>query len=93
MYKDTALRYHDKHINCSVELHDDLSIQWEHEDYLLSTANNANYSQNSTGLTIHNVTENDQGSYSCLVGNVNSLNATILLSVVCKTNIAVIAHM
>jgi len=42
------------------------------------------YIQNCTGLTIYNVTEDDQGNYICLVGNTEPLNATISLSVMCK---------
>jgi len=91
-YKEAALRHQDKFINCSVELHDlTYSIQWDHKnDFLYPTDKNGSpnetikYSQNHTGLTIHNVTEDDEGNYGCLVGNAGILKATILLSVVCK---------
>ena len=40
---------------------------------------------NSTGLTIHNVTDEDFGEYSCLVNkNGKLLNAIISLTIVCK---------
>ena len=101
-YKVTALRHQDKFINCSVELHNlSFSILWKHKNELLPTNYDSNghqnntesikYSQNRSGLTIHNVTEDDQGSYCCLVGNTNPLNATISLHVVCKISIICMA--
>jgi len=101
-HKETALRHQDKFINCSVELHNvPLSIQWEYKNDLLplncnlyGRRNNTKlikYSQNCTGLTIHNVTEDDQGNYTCLVGNIDPLNAIISLNVVCKICIICIA--
>ena len=74
----TALHYSDVFINCSVEP-SDAYTSWKFENTYI--VNNDKYSRNISGLTIHNVTEEDQGQYICFLG---TLNATILLKVVRK---------
>ena len=66
-------------INCSTEPSDEHTF-WEFENTHI--VNNSKYSLNNSGLTIHNVTEEDQGQYICFLG---ALNATILLNVTCKS--------
>ena len=83
-YEDFALRYHDKFINCSVNS-DDVFIQWDYKNMPLWTNNEGKYSQNSTGLTIHNITEDDYGNYTCFINEDGKLlNATISLTIMCK---------
>ena len=77
----TAWRYTDVFINCSVNS-SDASTEWEFKNVRIYP--NDKYSLNNSGLTIHNVTAEDQGHYICFLGNVYPLNATILLKVVCK---------
>ncbi|XP_065900378.1 neural cell adhesion molecule 1-A-like [Dysidea avara] len=80
-YEEVALWHRNKFINCSVKS-DGVKIHWEHNGELLWANHHPKYSQNNSGLLIHNVTTDDQGQYSCLVGNVNPLNATVKLNVV-----------
>lgn len=87
MYENkTALRYHDIFLNCSINPDSIISTLWEYgpNRSLLYTRNKNKYTRNHTGLTIHNVTKDDEGQYVCLVGNVNPLEAFILLTVSCK---------
>ena len=80
----TALRYTDVFINCSVDPID-ASTSWDFENIRINDLNNNDkYSQNISGLTIYNVTEQDQGHYICFLDSIDPLNATILLDVVCK---------
>ena len=80
----TALRYTDVFINCSVDPID-AHTSWDFENIpIFDLNNNHKYHQNNSGLTIYNVTEQDQGHYICFLGNIDPLNATILLDVVCK---------
>ena len=79
-----ALHYTDVFINCSVEPIGAYT-SWNFENIRISDFNNKNkYSQNISGLTIYNVTEEDQGNYICFLHTADSLNATIQLSVICK---------
>ena len=73
-----ASRYTDVFLNCSVDPID-AHTSWKFENTCI--VNDDKYSQNNSGLTIHNVTEEDQGQYICFLGE---LNATILLNVICK---------
>ena len=80
----TALRYTDVFINCSVDPNDAYT-SWDFDNIRISDYNNdVKYIQNNSGLNILNVTEEDQGHYICFLGNVDPLNATILLNIVCK---------
>ena len=54
---------------------------------LLDTTTENKYLKNSSGLTIYNVTNEDEGQYVCVVGNVNPLEAFISLTVTCKSYI------
>ena len=78
----TALRYTDVFINCSVDPID-AHTSWEFESIHINDSNDK-YSINNSGLTIHSVTEEDQGHYICFLGYGDPLTATILLNVVCK---------
>jgi len=51
---------------------------------LLDKTNRNKYEISSSGLTIYNVTDDDEGQYVCLVGNANPLTAFISLVVTCK---------
>ena len=62
----------------------DAITSWDFENTHITVTKGTKYSQNISGLTIHNVTEEDQGHYICFIGNIDPPNATILLSVVCK---------
>ena len=79
----TALRYTDVFINCSVSP-TDAYTSWDFENTRITDIIGSKYSKNISGLTIHNVTEEDQGHYICFLGTANPPNATILLSVGCK---------
>ena len=60
--------------------------------FLLNTNNENKYAQNSSGLTIYNVTSDDAGLYVCVVGNVNPLEAFISLTVTCKSYIYITSY-
>ena len=77
----TALRYTDVFINCSVDPIDAYTF-WYFKDTRIF--NDDKYSQNISGLTIYNVTEEDQGHYICFLGDVDPLDATIWLNIFCK---------
>ena len=79
----TALRYTDVFINCSVDPIDAYT-SWEFKNTRIHHYDNDKYSLNNSGLIIHNVTAEDQGHYVCFLGNVDPINATILLNVICK---------
>ena len=84
----TTLRYHNIFLNCSV-YPANINVVWEfgpNHDLLDTTIENK-YSKNSSGLTIYNVTNEDEGQYVCVVGNVNPLEALISLTVTCKSYI------
>ncbi|XP_065898890.1 immunoglobulin superfamily member 10-like isoform X3 [Dysidea avara] len=76
----SALRYQDKFINCSIKPIG-ASTKWKHNNITLYPCGNPNYSKNTSGLIIYNVTKQSQGLYTCIVGNWNPLKATILLRV------------
>ena len=86
----TALHYHDIFLNCSV-YPASTKVAWEFGlNHILLNINNKNkYAKNSSGLTIYNVTSDDAGLYVCVVGNVNPLEASISLTVTCKSYIYV----
>ena len=81
----TVLRYHDVFLNCSVNP-SDRNILWEFKPNrsLLDTRDINKYSKNNTGLTIYSVTDDDQGVYACVVGNINPIKAFVSLNVVGK---------
>ena len=89
----TALRYHDIFLNCSV-YPASMNVAWEFgsNHFLLNTNNENKYTQNSSGLTIYNVTSDDAGLYVCVVGNVNPLEAFISLTVTCKSYIYITSY-
>ena len=45
------------------------------------------YAMNSSGMTIYNVTSDDEGHYVCIIGTINPLEAFISLNVTCKAYI------
>ena len=76
IYEEKTVSHHtDVFINCSVEPSDEHTF-WEFKNTHIY--NNNKYSLNISGLTIHNVTEEDKGQYICFL---HTLNATILLNV------------
>ena len=77
----TGVRYTDVFLNCSVDPMG-LYTSWEFKNKHI--INNHKYNKNTSGLTIHNVTKEDQGHYICFLGYIDPLNATILLNVICK---------
>ena len=79
----TVLRYHDVFLNCSVNP-PDRKISWEFNHSRLDIRDMNKYAKNNTGLTIYNVTDDDQGVYVCLVGNVSPLEAFISLNIIGK---------
>ena len=78
---NTALRYHDTFINCSI-LPAKTHVIWKYRNTFLNTSNHEKYTKNSSGLIIHNVTDDDEGQYTCLV-----LLPLILLQANIKLNI------
>ena len=77
----SGVRYTDVFLNCSVDPVDAYT-SWEFENRRI--INNQKYNQNISGLTIHNVTKEDQGHYVCFLGHIDPPNATILLNVICE---------
>ena len=77
----TAQRYTDVFINCSSDPID-VAKSWVFGNSHID--NDSKHSPNNSGLTIHNVTGEDQGYYICYLGHVDAVNATILLNVICK---------
>jgi len=84
----TALRYHDIFLNCSFYPTYYYTL-WEYgpNHALLDKTNRDKYAISSSGLTIYNVTNDDEGQYVCLVGTANPLTAFISLVVTCKVYI------
>ena len=70
-------------MNCSV-LPIDTCVIWKYGNSSLIARDGDKYTQNSTGLIIHNVTNDDEGQYLCLVDQVKK--AFILLDVICKVH-------
>ena len=84
----TALRYHDIFLNCSVyPTNTDTVWEFGPNHIPLDTSTGDKYAENSSGLTIYNVTNDDEGYYVCVVGNANPLEAFISLTVTCKAHI------
>ena len=82
----TALCYHNIFLNCSVNP-TNRNTMWEFRPnhVPLYTRDTNKYAQNSSGLTIYNVTNDDQGLYVCVVSNANPLEAFISLNVTCHS--------
>ena len=77
----TTQCYTDVFINCSSVPIDAVKV-WEFGNSHIYNDNK--YTQNNSGLTIHNVTGEDQGYYICYLDHIDLINATILLNIVCK---------
>lgn len=77
----TSFRYHDTFINCSVQPTNTFVI-WKYRGVPLDTRNSDKYIQNSSGLIIHNVTNEDEGQYVCLIDQTKK--AFISIDVICK---------
>ena len=72
----------DVFINCSVNYGTEYNItSWlfDYEPLLINQA--SKFSQNTSGLTIYNVTKLDEGFYIC---QIDHLRAYILLNIECK---------
>ena len=79
----------DVFINCSVNYETEYNItSWLFDDEPLLINQTSKFSQNTSGLTIYNVTELDEGNYTCYVDNIR---ASILLNIECKHFIDMIA--
>ena len=83
----TTLRYHDIFMNCSV-LPTETFVIWKFKESSLNASSNNKYTQNSSGLIIHNVTNDDEGQYVCLFDQTKK--AYISLDVICKTFILLV---
>ena len=73
----------DLFLNCSVDYGtepDNITV-WTLDDELLWINETWKYNVNTTGLTVYNVTAEDEGNYTC---HVHQLTANIFLNVVCK---------
>ena len=57
----TILRYNDLFIKCSA------NVLWKNRNASLNTSYSDKYTQNSSGLIIHNVTNEDEGQYVCSI--------------------------
>jgi len=78
-----VLRKFDVFLNCSADYGtepDNISI-WKLDDEPVWINETSKYNMNSSGLTIYNVTIEDEGNYTCHVGH---LTAFTTLHVVCK---------
>ena len=72
----------DVFINCSVNYGTEYNItSWLFDNKPLLINQTSRFSQNTSGLIIHNVTELDEGNYTCYV---DQLLADILVHVECK---------
>ena len=70
-------------LNCSVDYGtepDNITV-WTLDGELLWINDTSKYNVNTSGLTVYNVTAEDQGNYSC---HVHHLTAVTFLHVVCK---------
>ena len=79
----TALRYHDTFINCSVLSTTDVHPLWKYRNAFVNISNTNKYTQNRSGLIIHNVTDDDKGQYVCLILQL-MLKAYITVNVICE---------
>ena len=76
-----ALLGSDVFINCSVNYGTEYNItSWLFDDEPLLINQSSKFSQNTSGLTIYNVTKLDEGYYIC---EVDELMAIIFLSIKC----------
>ena len=84
MLKETnALLESDIFLNCSVDYGtqpNNITI-WTIDGELVWINETTKYNVNTSGLTIYNVTTEDEGNYTC---HVHHLTAVTLLHVVCK---------
>ena len=72
----------DAFINCSVNYGTEYNItSWLFDNEPLLINQTTRFSQNTSGLIIYNVTELDEGNYTCYV---DKLRAYILVHVECK---------
>ena len=74
---------YDVFLNCSVDYGtepDNITV-WTLDGELLWINDTSKYNVNTSGLTVYNVTVEDQGNYSC---HVHHLTAVTFLHVVCK---------
>ena len=81
-HKDALLKS-DIFLNCSVDYGtelDNITI-WTLDGELVWINETSKYNVNASGLTVYNVTAEDQGNYTC---HVHRLTATTFLDVVCK---------
>ena len=77
----------DVFINCSVNYGTEYNItSWLFDNETLLINQTTKFSQNTSGLIIYNVTELDEGIYTCYVGQ---LLADILVHVECKIYICI----
>ena len=80
--KNVLLEY-EMFLNCSVDYGiepDNITI-WKLDGELVWVNETYKYNVNTSGLTIYNVTIEDEGNYTCHVGH---LTANTFLHVVCK---------
>ena len=72
----------DVFINCSVNYGTEYNItSWMFDNEPLLINQTSRFSQNTSGLTIYNITELDEGNYTCYV---DQLWAFILMRIACK---------
>ena len=78
-----ALLESDIFLNCSVDYGTQPNniTKWRLDGELVWINETTKYNVNTSGLTIYNVTAEDEGNYTCLV---HHLTAVKLLHVVCK---------
>ena len=79
----TALRYHDIFLNCSLLSTTDVRAIWKYRNAFVNNNNINKYTQNSSGLIIHNVTDEDKGQYVCWILQ-PFLKAYITVNVTCE---------
>ena len=84
----TALRYHDTFINCSVLSTTNVHVIWKYRNVHVNISNTDKYTKNSSGLIIHNLTNDDEGQYVCSIVQL-TLKAYITVNVNCKKSYAV----
>ena len=77
-----VLRKSDVFINCSVNYGTEYNTaSWQLDNEPLWVNETSKYCQNTSGVMINNVTVEDEGNYTCSVGQ---LKATVLVKVKCK---------